>query len=99
LNCYASSCKQVRAKIEAKVRFINKSVAVEARISAESIPEPSAFVWDGRRYTVADVGRTWMEQGARCFLVMTPAQEVYELRQLPDGGWRLARGPEQGPAA
>lgn len=72
---------------------------VEARISPEGLPEPTAFVWNNQRYAVADRGRTWMEEGTRCFLIMTPAHEVYELRLLADGRWRLARGPERRHAA
>ena len=77
------------------MRFVNQPVIVEARISAEGLPEPTAFVWDGRRHPVADRGRTWVEDDIRRFLVMTPAQEIFELHLLPDGRWILARAPER----
>ena len=44
---------------------------------------------------VADRGRTWVEDDARCFLVMTAAEEIFELRLLTDGRWMLARAPER----
>jgi hypothetical protein len=77
------------------MRFVNEPVTVEVRVSADGTPQPMAFVWEGRRYQVADHGRTWVEDGARCFLVMTPAQEIFELRLLPDGQWVLARALER----
>ena len=77
------------------MKFVNKPVPVEVRISADGVPQPVAFVWEGRRYKVADRGRTWVEDDARCFLVMTPAEEIFELRLLPDGQWMLAHAPER----
>jgi hypothetical protein len=77
------------------MNFINEPVLVEARIGADGIPQPVAFAWEGRRYEVADWGRRWIEDSVRCFLVMTPAQEIFELRCLPDGRWTLARAPER----
>jgi hypothetical protein len=77
------------------MRFINKPISVEARIGADGTPQPVAFAWGGRRYEVADQGRAWIEDGVRCFLVMTPAQEVFELRLLADDRWMLARAPER----
>lgn len=77
------------------MRFVNEPVSVEARVSADGTPQPLAFAWEGRRFKVADYGRTWVENGIRCFLVMTPAQEIFELRLLPDGRWILARALER----
>jgi hypothetical protein len=77
------------------MRFVNEPVTVEVRIGAEGTPKPLAFAWEGRRYEVADWGRTWIEDGVRCFLVMTPTQEIFEIHYLPDGRWMLARAPEQ----
>jgi len=77
------------------MRFVNKPVPVEIRVSADGAPQPLAFVWEGRRYQVANQGRTWIEAGVRCYLVMTPAQEIFELRLLTDGRWMLARALER----
>ncbi len=77
------------------MRFVNEPVSVVARVSADGTPQPVAFEWEGRHFDVADYGRTWVENGIRCFLVMTPAQEIFELRQLPDGRWILARALER----
>ena len=77
------------------MRFVNEPVPVEARIGADGTPQPAAFAWQGRRYKVAETGRTWIEDGVRCFLVMTPAQEIFELRLLVDGRWILARAPQR----
>jgi len=77
------------------MRFVNEPVSVEVRVSADGTPQPLAFVWEGRRFQVADYGRTWVENDIRCFLVMTPAQEIFELRLLSDGRWILARALER----
>ena len=73
------------------MRFVNDPVSVEIRLSADGTPRPAAFVWQGRRYEVANQGRTWVEDDVQCFLVMTAAQEIFELRLLTDGRWMLAR--------
>ena len=75
--------------------FVNEPVPVEVRISVDGTPQPVAFAWEGRRYKVADRGRTWVEGDARCFLVMTPGERIFELRLLPDGRWILARAAER----
>jgi len=77
------------------MRFVNEPISVEIRVSADGTPQPLAFAWEGRHYQVANQGRTWIEEGVRCFLVMTPAQEIFELRLLPDGRWTLARALER----
>ncbi len=77
------------------MRFVNEPVPVEVRISADGAPQPVAFAWEGRRYEVADRGRTWVEGDVRCFLVMTPTDQVFELRVLSDGRWMLARAAER----
>jgi hypothetical protein len=77
------------------MRFVNEPVSVEARVSADGTLQPLAFEWEGCRFVVADYGRTWVENGIHCFLVMTPAQEIFELRQFPDGRWILARALER----
>jgi len=77
------------------MRFVNETVSVEVRVSADGTPQPLAFVWEGRRFQVADYGRTWVENDIRCFLVMTPAQDIFELRLLSDGRWILARALER----
>ncbi len=77
------------------MRFVNEPIPVEVRVGADGVPQPVAFAWEGRRYEVADWGRTWIEDDARCFLVMTSAPQVFELRLLADGRWILARAPQR----
>ncbi len=77
------------------MRFINEPVPVEVRIASDGAPQPVAFAWEGHRYEIASWGRTWVEKDVRCFLVMTPANEIYELRLLADGRWMLARALER----
>ena len=77
------------------MKFVNEPVPVKARVGADGAPQPAAFAWQGRWLKVAETGRTWIEDGARCFLVMTPAQEIFELRLLVDGRWILARAPQR----
>ena len=77
------------------MKLVNEPVPVEVRISADGAPQPVAFAWEGRRYEVADRGRTWVEGDVRCFLVMTPTDQVFELRVLSDGRWMLARAAER----
>jgi len=77
------------------MKLVNEPVPVEVRISADGAPQPVAFAWEGRRYEVADRGRTWVEGDVRCFLVMTPTEQVFELCLLPDGRWMLARAAER----
>jgi hypothetical protein len=77
------------------MKFVNEPVPVEVRISVDGTPQPVAFAWEGRRYEVADRGRTWVEGDARCFLVMTSGEQIFELCLLPDGRWMLARAAER----
>jgi hypothetical protein len=77
------------------MQFVNQPVPVEVRISAEGTPQPIAFAWASRRYQIASYGRTWVEDGVRCFLVMTPLNEIFELRLLTDGRWILTRALER----
>ena len=77
------------------MRFVNEPASVEARIHTDGTPQPLAFAWQGRRYDIASWGRTWIENGVRCFLVMTAANEIFELHLLADGRWILARALER----
>jgi hypothetical protein len=77
------------------MKFVNEPVPVEVRVSVDGTPQLVAFAWEGRRYEVADRGRTWVEGDARCFLVMTSGEQIFELRLLPDGRWILARAAER----
>ena len=77
------------------MKFVNEPVPVQVSVDADGSPQPLAFSWQGRRYEIASWGRTWIEDGVRCFLVMTPANEIFELRLLTDGRWMLARALER----
>ena len=81
------------------MKFVNEPVQVQVHISAEGVPRPLAFAWQGRRYEIASWGRTWAEDGVRCFLVMTATTEIFELRLLADGRWILARALKRPPLA
>ncbi len=81
------------------MKFVNEPVSVEVQVTAEGTPRPTAFGWQGRKYEIASWGRAWVEGDTRCFLVMTPANEIFELRLLADGRWILARALERPPLA
>jgi hypothetical protein len=77
------------------MRLVNEPVSAEIHVSADGTLQPAAFTWQGRRYEATNQGRAWIEDGVRCFLVMTIAQEIFELHLLTDGRWILARALER----
>lgn len=68
---------------------------VEVEFDKNGQPRPVAFTWQGQVQHVADLGRTWHERGTQYWLVMTPAQSVFEIRLQPDGGWQVRQLSEQ----
>ncbi|MFQ5921417.1 MAG: hypothetical protein ACE5M4_01095 [Anaerolineales bacterium] len=71
------------------------SSGLEVEHRAESDPRPAAFTWQGTRWVVNSVGRTWESNGERHYLVMVQGDRVFELAYSDSpGSWRLVRRPE-----
>lgn len=74
---------------------MDEPIEVEARFLADGGIQPRSFRWQGHRYPIAAVGRQWMHEDERRFLVMTPDERVFELAYLVEAAaWRLRRAPE-----
>ena len=41
--------------------FIDEPILVQARLLPDGAMQPTAFVWRGRTYLIADCGRQWQE--------------------------------------
>ena len=70
-----------------------------AELQVEFHAEPEvrliAFDWQGTRWVINSVGRTWKANGERHYLVMVQGDRVFELAQSESSGsWRLVRRPE-----
>jgi hypothetical protein len=73
---------------------MDEPIEVEAKFTADGSIKPQAFRWEGRLHPIAAVGRQWMQDGERRFLVMTPDERVFELAYLVEAAaWRLRRTP------
>jgi hypothetical protein len=67
---------------------------VEARFAEDGQVTLLSFTWRGRRQPVASHGRQWRAEDGRHYLVMTPAEEVFELVFVPlTGLWHIAQAP------
>jgi hypothetical protein len=74
---------------------VNEAIAVEARFEEDGAIRPLAFMWQGKRYQVASLGRHWKQDGEHRFLVMTHGEQIYELAYLiAEAAWRLRRCPK-----
>jgi hypothetical protein len=74
---------------------MDETIVVEARYDATGEIVPQAFIWRDQRYQISDLGRQWVTEDERHFLVMTPNREVYELAYLiTESKWRLRRTPD-----
>ncbi len=72
---------------------MTEPIDVEATMRADLF-EPRAFLWDGKRHVVQDLGRRWIEQGQRHWLVRTEANVVFELiYNLEAKQWLMGRTP------
>jgi hypothetical protein len=76
--------------------FIDEQILVEARFLPDGGMQPTAFIWRGRTYLIADWGRQWQEGAGgntwSCYLVRTPNLETFELRlNRAAGQWVVAR--------
>ena len=68
---------------------------VEQRVEPGSMPRPVAFIWQGTRWVVNSVGRTWDSDGERHYLLMVQSGRVFELAYSDEAAsWRLVRRPE-----
>jgi len=75
-----------------EIRFVDVPVAVEARFDEDGSLTPIAFTWQGQKLRISDVGRRWTEDNVRHYLVMTSAQETFELCfDVSTLRWRIAR--------
>jgi Domain of unknown function (DUF6504) len=75
---------------------VNEPILVEARVNRSGRLRPRSFLWRERRYTVASIGRQWLEAGETHVLVMAEGGGTFELALAPDSGaWRLVRSPAE----
>jgi len=73
---------------------VNEPLLVEARVGRGGRLRPRSFLWRGQRYSVASIGRQWIDDGGTHFLVMAEGSGTFELALAPDtGAWRLVRSP------
>ena len=77
-------------------KFIDEPILVQARLFPDGGAQPTAFIWRGRTYAIADCGRQWQEDAGgimwSCYLVRTANLETFELRlDRAMGQWLLAR--------
>jgi hypothetical protein len=73
---------------------VNEPVLVEVRVSRSGRLRPRSFLWREQRYTVASIGRQWLDADETHILVMAQGGGTYELALAPDtGAWRLVRSP------
>ena len=74
---------------------LDKSPELEVEPRAEFDSGPAAFTWQGTRWVVNSVGRTWEADGEQHFLVMVQGDRVFELAYSEvSGSWRMVRQPE-----
>ena len=76
--------------------FIDEPILVEKRFLPDGAMQPTAFIWRGCTYGIADWGRRWEEEVDgitwSCYLVRAPNLETFELRlDRATGQWLLAR--------
>ena len=76
--------------------FIDEPILVQAQLLPDGDAQPTAFIWRGRTYAIADWGRQWREDAGgaiwSCYLVRTSNLETFELRlNRVTGQWALAR--------
>ena len=76
--------------------FIDEPILVQARLLPDGGAQPTAFIWRGHTYHIADWGRQWQEDAGgaiwSCYLVRTPNLKTFELRlNRAVGQWVLAR--------
>ncbi len=74
---------------------MNEAVEVAARFDDSGKVIPKSFVWDGVKRPILSLGRQWVQDGDRHFLIMTGEAQVYELAYRPaEMSWYLLRTPQ-----
>jgi hypothetical protein len=74
---------------------MNEAVEVVARFDESGKVIPISFVWGGVKRPILSLGRQWVQDGDRHFLVMTGEAQVYELVYRPaEMVWCLLRTPQ-----
>lgn len=73
---------------------MNEPISVEAHFRLDGSLRPIAFEWRDHRFLIASYGRQWEQEGEYRFLVMTHAEQVFELAYLKEEmRWQLKRSP------
>jgi hypothetical protein len=73
---------------------VNEAISVEVRYNSDGAITPLNFLWRGRSFEIASLGRRWERAGAQHFLVMDQSGEVYEIAFHPDKQrWTLCKAP------
>jgi len=71
---------------------MKEAIEVVAHSDAAGTIIPRAFVWRGEKRPILSLGRQWVQDGNRHFLVMTREEHVYELAYRPaEMKWYLLR--------
>jgi hypothetical protein len=66
-------------------------VDVTARWDTQGEITPLSFIWQGRSYVVASIGRRWRNESGQHILCMASGEQVFELVfQAAEGRWLLA---------
>jgi hypothetical protein len=93
-NCFWRPLEQDRSALT--MNDLGESgLQVEQHVDADSESRPLAFIWQGTRWIVNSVGRTWESKGEQHYLVMVQGDRVFELaRSHTTGSWRMVRRPE-----
>lgn len=74
---------------------MNEAVEVVARFDESGQVIPRSFVWGDVKRPILSLGRQWVQDGGRHFLVMTGDAQVYELAYQPaEMRWYLLRTPQ-----
>jgi hypothetical protein len=76
--------------------FIDEPILVQTRLLPNGDAQPTACIWRGHTYTIADWGRQWQEDAGgaiwSCYLARSPSLGTFELRlNRATGEWALAR--------
>ena len=74
---------------------MSEAVEVVARFDESGKVIPRSFVWESVKRPILSLGRQWVQDGDRHFLVMTGEAQVYELvYRSAEMRWYLLRKPQ-----
>jgi PncC family amidohydrolase len=72
-----------------------KAVEVVAKVDSKGRMIPKRFKWNKHDFYVDSIGRRWVDKAGEHILVMVqPHDRVYELLFTPEGGWLMAKTPQ-----